>query len=330
MPLPIINFDPLLTAPSVRGIGWSLKLTENWKTLRQEANRRVVKLPQYNNPLYEWELKWNYVSDAPSFAIKPTQSQNAPFTDFEVLRSLYFFAKASGNEFLYQPINSAVTNQLIAPADANGNSEVVITVGGYQSGLAAATLSVTSVQVSNNILTCTIASGDSAKLAAMAPGMTVNFSTFVGASFLNGQQGIIVTAVNTGSNTFRAFFSHANYGPTSDSGTTTIADQMVPINESVQSLSVARIATLQVNGAFMSEGSDYSLSGPSTVAPYDGFVIVWSFGAVLGATPPAGSLIQADFTRYYQCEFSDDSLEYENFLPFLWKVGSLKFKQVGL
>lgn len=324
MPLPIINFDPLLTSPAVRGITWSLKKTEQWKTIRQEANRRVVKVPQYNNPLYQWELKWNYINDNANWSIQPTQSSNAPFSDFQVLRSLYFTAKGQGNEFLYQPQNNVITNQLIGQPDANGNSEVVLTVGGYNANFSSTTLSITNVALTTNVLTITVSSLD-----ALTAGMTVKFGTLGTATFLNGQT-VTVTSVNAGALSFTAFFSHANYVSAADTGTLTVQTTMVPVYESVQSLLGASLTSLSVNGTAVGVSTDYVLAGPSTVSPYDGYVIQWNYGGTPGAKPPAGSQILAAYTYFYQSEFVDDSLEYENFIPFMWKVGSLKFQQVGL
>lgn len=72
------------------------------------------------------------------------------------------------------------------------------------------TASVTQVTVASNILT----------LAVTAPnwivGTTLTFSGFVGAGFLNGGHVVILT--NSGTH-ITASYTHANYGPTSDSGT---------------------------------------------------------------------------------------------------------------
>jgi hypothetical protein len=72
------------------------------------------------------------------------------------------------------------------------------------------TATVTNVQVAANVLT----------LAVVAPswivGTTLTFSGFVGASFLNGGFAVILT--NSGTH-ITAAFTHANYGPTADSGT---------------------------------------------------------------------------------------------------------------
>lgn len=318
MPLPVINFDPLVQSPSVRGITWSLKRTEQWKTIRQQApTGRVVKVPQYNNPLYDWELKWNYVNNGWPGGIQQQQTLNGLYTDFQVLRSLYFQAKGSGNEFLYQPIDSVISNQVLAAPDANGNTEVVKTVGGYQIPFSALALTITNIQVLNNVLIITV----STSLSTLAANMCVQFSGVGTATFLNGVT-IQVSSINSGSLTFEAPFTHANYAATADTGTATVVANVQPTYESVQSLLGASLSSLYVDGVLQS-GTAYTLATPGVVAPYDGFVIEWT------TAPAATSTITANFSYYYQSEF-EDSLEYENFLPYLWKVASLKFQQVRL
>jgi hypothetical protein len=54
------------------------------------------------------------------------------------------------------------------------------------------------------------------------PGTQVTFSGLTGATFLNGQT-VTIVSVPT-SNTFHASFTHANYGPTADTGNIVDAD----------------------------------------------------------------------------------------------------------
>ena len=46
------------------------------------------------------------------------------------------------------------------------------------------------------------------------------------------------------------------------------------------------------------------------------------------APPAAGVVIAASFVYAFQCRFLDDQTEFENFMSGLWKVGSLKFRQI--
>lgn len=71
---------------------------------------------------------------------------------------------------------------------------------------------VSSVQITTNVLTITFQSFGGPQRGIL-PGTTVKFSGFVGASFLNGLTATVLTST---SSAFTASFTHADYGPTSD------------------------------------------------------------------------------------------------------------------
>lgn len=83
--------------------------------------------------------------------------------------------------------------------------------------------SITSVQITSNVVTITAVNSFSASTGTGLVN-TVYITGLTGASFLNGQVLTITSA--TGSN-FTAAFTHADYGPTGDSGTATLS---IPIN----------------------------------------------------------------------------------------------------
>ena len=43
------------------------------------------------------------------------------------------------------------------------------------------------------------------------------------------------------------------------------------------------------------------------------------------SAPPNGAIITADFSYYFRCRFSDDTIEFENFLFQLWSAQKVKF-----
>ena len=49
---------------------------------------------------------------------------------------------------------------------------------------------------------------------------------------------------------------------------------------------------------------------------------------VFANAPPSGAAIGATFSYAFQCRFSDDSADFEQFMSNLWKVDSLKFRSV--
>jgi hypothetical protein len=58
----------------------------------------------------------------------------------------------------------------------------------------------------------------------------------------------------------------------------------------------------------------------------------WSLtepNALTFSSPPgAGVVITADFAFAYECRFLDDQGDFENFMPHLWRVESLRFRSV--
>jgi uncharacterized protein (TIGR02217 family) len=49
---------------------------------------------------------------------------------------------------------------------------------------------------------------------------------------------------------------------------------------------------------------------------------------VLAAPPAVGASIAVSFSYAFQCRFTDDQAEFENFMSGLWRAKSLKFRQV--
>jgi hypothetical protein len=91
---------------------------------------------------------------------------------------------------------------------------------GAGSNFATLTGSITSVQVTSNVVTCLCVN-------SFIAGTQVIVSGLAGANFLNGTQAQIISATST---QFTFAFTHANYGPTADSGTAT----WLPYYQSVQ------------------------------------------------------------------------------------------------
>lgn len=75
---------------------------------------------------------------------------------------------------------------------------------------------------------------------------------------------------------------------------------------------VHRVYAVYING--VSVPDTFTLTSPNTIN--------------LNFTPTNGSFITADFSYAYQCRFSDDQNEFENYMNGLWKVDSLKFESI--
>ena len=59
----------------------------------------------------------------------------------------------------------------------------------------------------------------------------------------------------------------------------------------------------------------------------------WTVGGntiAFAAAPASGVMISADFTYGFVCRFLEDSIDFEEFMDNLWRLKSLKFRQVRL
>ena len=96
-------------------------------------------------------------------------------------------------------------------------------------------------------------------------------------------------------------------------GTTTSFLLWRPIGATTEPVSYATsVSGVTINGS--ASGISWALAQPNTI----------NF-----ATPPAAGAVLAWSGAFgFQCRFTDDSEEFENFMCGLWKVDSLKFRQV--
>ena len=75
---------------------------------------------------------------------------------------------------------------------------------------------------------------------------------------------------------------------------------------------VTNVSQVTVGGS--TQSSDWSLNAPNSLA--------------FATAPANGALIGASFSYAFQCRFEDDSVDFEQFMQNLWRVGSLKFRSV--
>jgi hypothetical protein len=76
---------------------------------------------------------------------------------------------------------------------------------------------------------------------------------------------------------------------------------------------VTNLAAVTVAGSVVG-GSAYGLSTPNTL--------------VFTSPPAAGAAIGATFSYAFQCRFSDDSADFEQFMANIWKADAIKFRSV--
>jgi uncharacterized protein (TIGR02217 family) len=71
-----------------------------------------------------------------------------------------------------------------------------------------------------------------------------------------------------------------------------------------------------------------SVSVAGSVAPSSSYSLTTPNSLVFNTAPASGLGITATFNYAFQCRFSDDKLDFEQFMSNLWKVDSMKFKSV--
>lgn len=89
--------------------------------------------------------------------------------------------------------------------------------------------------------------------------------------------------------------------------------------ESVTELNGTSVTNVKKNGI----AAGFVLNTPGTIAPYEGYVLNSSGTAWVNT-----DVITASYTLFYRCAFTEDSLDFNNFLYKLWQLKSLEFEQV--
>lgn len=122
--------------PALRYVNWAVHKRMNWSNIvnRSTSGGRLSVPLWPNNPL--WDFEWTYevvLNDPAKLSFKGAPNNNTLYTDLQILEAFYFMMKGTGNLFVYQPPDSVVVGQPLADPDANGNSELVHTIGAVPS-----------------------------------------------------------------------------------------------------------------------------------------------------------------------------------------------------
>src|SRR5271157_1083323 len=121
---------------------------------------------------------------------------------------------------------SSVGYALVAYSAGTNFGDLWTTITSYNPS---AVETVTTVQVSSNVLTITLSAP-----TVFVPGQSVTFSSGFTAAFLDGQTVTVSTAVGS---QFTAAFTNADYGPTADGGTATSAAGVVVADNAISDTS---------------------------------------------------------------------------------------------
>lgn len=330
--LPGQSYFPIATPTSP---GWSVKESFTWNNHKyQSVSGRTFVVKYWNSPLHKWEFVYEVLANDPS-KLNGYYSAPVPMTQFETLKGFYCGMQGSGNMFAYQPADS-----LRGTGNLSGHS-----------------LNVVATQVIQNSFAILYIDPSTPNITPVRLGDRLNFSGFSVATYLNGQNGIVVFNNPVASGTVLGNSYSAQLivqtvtggvqplqGPDTGNAAggqplaspdanhnielvnnigyypTTIAPgpAVLASTEAVQLIDTATLFLFDSTGATFS----YTLHNPSTVAPYQGYVMT-----VIGSPVPPMS---ASFRYYYLCRFSEDTQEFENFMTMLWSCSSLKVDQVRI
>jgi hypothetical protein len=301
-----------LTPKIVRSPGWSVKKTPTFSNEKQQVvTGKVYVIKQRTNPLWNFELTYQYLKDNPADNNPFFVTGDVPATDLEVLESFYCDMQGQGNEFAYQP-----------PDFVRGGIFSIVSVTAPSNNIAIIELATSSLPF------------------RLGDGIYVSSSS----TYLNGESGTIIGRDSLLNTITVSILTGGTFSKVADSGTL-VGGQVLgtpdssnnvelvntvggypnplissptfyPVVESVQLICIADLL-VWANGVIQ---TDFTLANPNTVAPYQGYVLQFS-------SPPASPLI-ASYEYFYTCRFSEDTQDYENFMAMLWACSAVKIEQV--
>lgn len=299
----------------VRSPQWNYKETPQFNNYRQRSVNGIIRTVKYwPNPMRIFEWRYGYIYDDPSgqaynLGLNKFYPVPIPATDFEVLNGFFCGMQGGGNQFLYQPPDYVI-----------GQS-----------------LTITAIQGSGDLFTI-FYSGTAAPIRS---GLYAVFTAIGTATFLNGHS---LEILYTGPGSITVFFSHADYPKAADTGSLVIGQLLAadannsaelvhligayptipltgtppvttPVTESVQVIDASTLTVL----ANAAAAPSYTLEAADTIAGYPGIVLSFS-------SAPTAPIV-AGYNYYYICRFSEDTIDYENFMTMLNLCSKLSFEQ---
>lgn len=318
--LPAQSFT--LPVKPLRWPSWDVKRVPTFSNQRQQTvSGRTLVVKYWINPLWQWELTYENITDNPSSA-NPYYTVPISATDMEILVGFYCGMQGQGNEFAFQP-----------PDSIRGGSFTITSAS-------ALTANIAVLGINPAISVGRLRMGDGIHISGLST-----------ATYLNGQNGVVIgrndnPLINTVTLSIPTSGTHA---AVTDSGTAvggqilgnpdingnvevvntigsypfsiTPAPTMVAAKESVQLIDLPTLTVYGGNGANLN--ANYTVAAANTIAGYEGLVL--QFGGFSVTAP-----LMATFTYFYICRFTEDTQEYDNFMAMLWKCSSVKFGQVRI
>jgi hypothetical protein len=274
-----------------------LKTSKFDPIITKGPNAYATTVAQNVNPMWTWELIYDYVLDSPA----SVQAQYSPYTDYQVLQGFYLARGGEYDDFLFDDRH----DDTVGPAmwrsgfqysvgatilDPNGHLQTATTPG--KSGYALPTFNSSGGTTPDNIVTWQDGGAYPSIGTAGQPMQLVEDSV----------SGIWYTPIQRN-------FGGLFYEDVTD---------LIPY---FSTGSIGADPLIYANGAKQTAGTNYTIVGPGVAIngySYMGLVAQW---ASLPATP-----ITAIFNFYFRVRFASDGSDFERFLGKIWTIGGSESK----
>jgi hypothetical protein len=86
--------------PTIKGLTYTVVKTPQWANISQRLdNGNEISIPQRKNPIWHWQLKYDYVYD--NFKGPNNTMPFAPYTDMQTLLGFFLACRADADDFLF-------------------------------------------------------------------------------------------------------------------------------------------------------------------------------------------------------------------------------------
>lgn len=306
--------------PSLPGIAFPVKRTPQWKTRVQQAiSGKETRIADWSAPRWLWELTYDHLVQG--------TSGGATRTDFAQLAAFFNGRQGMFDSFLFTDSddNAVATQPLGAGDGATTSFQLVRAFGGFVEPVLAPN-SVTAVKLAGVVIPAaglsapatpvinSITAGALAGATYFArtsyvtnSGETLSSAEASQAIAVNHVPSIASPAASTGAIGWNAYLSTGTNTETKQNSTP------IAIGTPFQLPNTGLIAGAARPGANTTGWSVSTWGAPSP-------------GVLTFAGPVGASIaITADFTFYFPCRFTDDTMGFEKFMAALYQAKSVKF-----
>ncbi len=271
--------------PTIKGLTWTVTKTPKFGTIvQQAANMAEVRIEQSQNPIWTWQLIYEYIYD--NFYSAANSMPYTPATDLRELMGFFLARQGMYDDFLFDdPSDDWVGPMTWKPRYDFNPGQAIIDPSGREQTWSGGQTGATAPAFN----TSTVADGS---------GVWTYVSAFPGVS------GQTLGLINDGMPT------PTYYTPLQRNMGGLFLEDVTDVNVSVNPVRI------WANGVLKTLSSDYTINGPGLVLPgysYSGKYLTWL------TTPTAP--ITAAFNFYFRVRFLSDDLDFEQFMQQLWTIG---------